>query len=1221
MSNSSSNTSSTKPRISTRAKSPAAGALHGPPGLSRSAKSRTGTGSTTPSSGSAASRAAAAAAQKDFKVVRPDTFSHGSLYLREPPPDPKDKKREPIPTPPPSAARSRSRSNRPVVRPNLLSPHTLQKEIVIVTSRGTFIVKAGVESTIDWALEVASDLMMAANPLGAADEGTRVVLVAARTGSGAIAGEEELVFDVCKEDKILFAITADETTNIPPSFAHAFAAAPITQEEKIRSSRLTRRDSVGISPVGSTPSGIAEESASSIPKHMKRKSGVDRFSSRIRMSVAMTGYVDDLDAMVSQLESKAARAEAEVAAAQEENARRLEDDTTLDEVAMQSDENSVDVAAVTVLNPFGQDTDVVVVVDGDEVSGVDDDKSSAPKAAPTVSAEEKMARRLTRASALSILMDILPPMPSMPSMSSMPSLMSRSARPSLAESPTMPRKTLHIANPDSDDEDEYVPPSSVASPTSPAVPSIVRSPRASISPIASIPLPGLRKTSFFVANPEDDEPEVKAKEPPRPVTAPMPPPVVFPVEIVSATKIDTTEQSVISSVEPLIVAAAPSNRTSVIKEEAIPGWMMEEATAANASIAVALTAEPEVVEDISSPSPPPAAPPVVESEASVVFVDEAVLAPAAEPSTVEPVAGPAVENVEAVVTAPSAPPPPPPPPAPPVIIKSASIPPPPPPPPPMFSAPPPAPPPPPIVSSGPPPPPPPPPVFGIPPPPPPPPMPAMGGPPPPPPPPPVMGGIPPPPPPPPMMGGIPPPPPPPPMVGGGPPPPPPPPPPPMMGGGPPPPPPPPMMGGGPPPPPPPPGMGGPPPPPPPPGFGGAPPPPPSPAAFSAPKSTGDAQADMLAALKDPNLRNRLRKRAPPQPKVIVEEVKALSPEEQKLALETEKQELFIELLEFMEAPNGNVEELLTKLVASTKTVRSFIFLLIRRKWLDGVRVINPEHGKAVKPCIVWQNLEVTTYIELKDVYEEELKEAFDGEESKGIVARVHMYRFDEKIKKHITDEIALMKTRHFPKQTKKFDAPEPKDKNSSLEGRKNWDAWYEKKQAYMQSDFPQFELIFKKLLSADDAVMAVEKQLNQTLQEMKRMGEALNETFSGFTPKQLRNILEQIPKRVKSIAKTLEQQTGMIIKADGLKVTPEFLKKMDLSSESPDGLKKPEAPKPVEEQLPAPPAPVGADAAGKAVIPNPKGSITMGGVPVDVLIPLLKESYKAGDKTIRRLTL
>ncbi|KAJ3064918.1 hypothetical protein HDU98_011673 [Podochytrium sp. JEL0797] len=503
-------------------------------------------------------------------------------------------------------------------------------------------------------------------------------------------------------------------------------------------------------------------------------------------------------------------------------------------------------------------------------------------------------------------------------------------------------------------------------------------------------------------------------------------------------------------------------------------------------------------------------------------------------------------------------------------------------------------------------------------------------------------------------------------MGGGPPPPPPPPPPFVPGGGPPPPPPPPPGMGGPPPPPPPPGMGGPPPPPPPPGMGGPPPPPPPPGMGPPPPPPPPGGApspqaaapppeepmDMFAAIRA-GARGRLKKRAPPPEKpLFTEPVRPkLTPAEEKLALEAEKQELFIELLGFMEAPNGNVEELLDKLVKSTKTVRSFIFLLIRRKWLDGVRVLNPGLGKPAKSCIVWQNMEVTTYIELKDVTEKDLKEAFEenveDEElmmSRGIVARVRMYRFDEASRKHVTDEIALMKTKHFPRQTKKFDLPEPPGKERSLEQRKLWDEWFDQKQTYMQSDFPQFELIFKKLLTADETVVSAANQLEQTLQEMKRMGEAMNDTFTGFTPKQLRNIIKEVPKRVKDIAKNLEHATGMIIKADSLKLTPEFLKKMDLSAESPDGLKKKEEAGKVGVSVPGSVmasaaaaavvvptgvvAPAAEGAAGvegdKGAIPNPKGSITMAGVPVDVLIPLLKKSYsvKEGEgKNGRRLTL
>ncbi|KAJ3209776.1 hypothetical protein HDU82_000138 [Entophlyctis luteolus] len=905
------------------ASTPSSSTLH-PPGMARTRSknpSRAGARSADPTKDSHShSKDATAAPKKDFKVLRPDTFSQGaSLYLRpDPPPEPKPR----VPPNPPIAASARSRSrnppgvagpssrparptaatsswssasssgpkpSRPLLRSaHLLAPVTMQKEIVIVTSRGTFIVKAGPESTIDWALEVASDLMMAANPLGAVDEGTRVVLVAARTGSGLVASEENLVFDVCKEDKILFAITADETANIPPSFAHAFAASPVSPEEHARAQRLNRRDSHAnilqladhpgaiVSPQATSPasavseskSGVSSEGSDGVPTTgvsvlRSRKPGLEKFRSNIRMSVAMTNYVDDLNAMVSQLE----KTEAAAAAKQAEEKRRRNELLEISDAnnpgtgknsALTSDD--VAISAVTVLNPFGAETEADVVVDGDE-SAPNSRRGSTEYKAPadSVDAAEKASRRITRASALSILMDILPPMTSF--LDSAP----RIARGSLGESPSMkPRKTLMVANPDTSSESE-----------------------------------------------EDRPPLPSVSTPPV-----IPKPNAVPV---------------------------PNKRNSV------PKWLADEA--------------------VGMPPVPPPVPPIVSD-----VVEQVVKTPTTSIPT------------------------------PPAMSPSGA------------------------------------PKYG--------------------------------------------------------------------------------------------------------GSGG-----------------GNSKNDLMAALNDPNLRNRLKKRGPPPEKpVAAAATPKISPEEEKLLMEAEKQELFIELLGFMEAPNGNVEDLLTKLVAATKTVRSYIFLLIRRKWLDGVRVLKQGEPKPEKPCIVWQNMEVTTYIELKDVYEKELQEAFEDDESinRGIVARVHMYRYDEKSRKHLTDEIALMKTRHFPKQIRKFDLPEPPGKDQSLEKRKKWDEWFEKKQQYMQADMPQFELIFKKLLIADETVSNTNIQLEQTLQEMKRMGEALNETFDGFSPKQLRSIIEQIPKRVRAIAKSLEQSTGMIIKADGLKVTPDFLKKMDLSVDDPTGMKRAE---------------------------------------------------------------
>ncbi|KAJ3192595.1 hypothetical protein HK101_006278, partial [Irineochytrium annulatum] len=109
---------------------------------------------------------------------------------------------------------------------------SIMKDVVVVTSKGTFIVKCPGDATVAWTLDAATTLMMqgSQNALAGSSEAvgsnsdSRTPLVAARTADGTVARDDEKIFNICKENKILFAITADEVTNIPPAFQNAFAA-------------------------------------------------------------------------------------------------------------------------------------------------------------------------------------------------------------------------------------------------------------------------------------------------------------------------------------------------------------------------------------------------------------------------------------------------------------------------------------------------------------------------------------------------------------------------------------------------------------------------------------------------------------------------------------------------------------------------------------------------------------------------------------------------------------------------------------------------------------------------------------------------------------------------------------------------------------------------------------------------------------------------------------
>ena len=249
-------------------------------------------------------------------------------------------------------------------------------------------------------------------------------------------------------------------------------------------------------------------------------------------------------------------------------------------------------------------------------------------------------------------------------------------------------------------------------------------------------------------------------------------------------------------------------------------------------------------------------------------------------------------------------------------------------------------------------------------------------------------------------------------------------------------------------------------------------------------------------------------------------------------------------------------------------------------------------------------------IPLQDLTEEQLKDLTDL----GLLGRVGLYRFDVATKQHMLDNIALVKTPTFPRPLPVFNEMEPKQ--DSLEGCKKWEVWRARKDAYEMSDYPQMELVFKKLVSVSENLSGSFDSLLQTMREMKVMGEEMRSTFDGVPLKQLRKIVESIPQRIKEVAKRLQESSGIVIRdhEGGLKLTTEFLKKMNVKEHAKDN-KESKSEDNVKD----------VNQFEKEVVnlPNPNGSLTMGGVPMDVLIPLLKNTYLSSREAarVKRMTM
>jgi hypothetical protein len=392
---------------------------------------------------------------------------------------------------------------------------------------------------------------------------------------------------------------------------------------------------------------------------------------------------------------------------------------------------------------------------------------------------------------------------------------------------------------------------------------------------------------------------------------------------------------------------------------------------------------------------------------------------------------------------------------------------------------------------------------------------------------------------------------------------------------------------------------------------------------------------LMNMLKDPNLKKRLRKTntANNQVGVAAKEEETFSLEQQEAQvkkaanekLEKEKQRdaelrqnLLMELLSYMETPNGSIDELLVKANSATDNCRTFMFTLVRNNWIKAFKKkkeIDPAKIPANKkfkhiPCTIYRGREWSTAIEVPEISLEEIAKLAGSD----LIYTAHMYRFDINIQEHVLDEIILYKGTEFPPPLKPFDRPEPSSEDTSLDNRKRWEIFNRKKLEHQQSNSAQYDLILKKLLLFDETLIAVFDQMEKTIAQIREMNDIVSETFKETPIDQLTDIVKSIPSQIKSVAKEIHSRNGIIIKDTDLKLTPAKLASavsVDILTEGSSGE--------VDGQA------FGEEKRATMRNINPDSFVSFGGLPLESALPLL-QSFRnrktdVKDKKSKRFTL
>ena len=317
-------------------------------------------------------------------------------------------------------------------------------------------------------------------------------------------------------------------------------------------------------------------------------------------------------------------------------------------------------------------------------------------------------------------------------------------------------------------------------------------------------------------------------------------------------------------------------------------------------------------------------------------------------------------------------------------------------------------------------------------------------------------------------------------------------------------------------------------------------------------------------IKSGNLKSRL--------KSVPKQTAAVEPESQIDQENQHRENLIFEVLGYMQTPNGSIEELVDKLVKSSKVSSKFIYTLLRNKWVKGYRLTKQTDVLKVRNGPIDE-------IELKNV-----NEAYISDKNTDLFLTVcHLYKFNESTKSHSIDEVYLFKDElRFPEEYKEFKIPEPIQDNSLI-SRSKWEKWNLKKINHQTSNSFQFNLNYSKLTQNNSSITSTFTQLQSTISQMKEMCDAVKQSFVNVNIHELKIFVDSIPARIKTLANDLSLQNGIIIRQDDLKLTPLFLDSF-LNQNN------------VKENK-------------EDVKEYRKSLVNLGGIELDNLMPLLKQVY------------
>lgn len=278
--------------------------------------------------------------------------------------------------------------------------------------------------------------------------------------------------------------------------------------------------------------------------------------------------------------------------------------------------------------------------------------------------------------------------------------------------------------------------------------------------------------------------------------------------------------------------------------------------------------------------------------------------------------------------------------------------------------------------------------------------------------------------------------------------------------------------------------------------------------------------------------------------------------------EIERLSAITSIIDYMDLGHENPEKVMEKLEELTKVARGYLFIMVRRGWIEVYHVIDETEASPEGRLRLWRDREFSCHIEIETVTLSKLSSVIDQRGlARGALplkaklradpraSVVHLYEYNEKANKHYLRKLAIVPAA-LPEEVSEPPPLDPSEVSQDNPRRQIiLDEWRRSAAAHQNSDFYQLNVLCDKAERLDRDIRSAYDNLLSALPSFSRASSSIHRDFSHLPTARLKEVVGRIPLVIGKFLDQVREQTGLVVSRSDVKLTSSFFEYLHSDAE------------------------------------------------------------------------